>query len=134
MADTLSFQLVSPERLVLARDAAMVVVPGAEGDFGVLPEHAPIISSVRPGVIEVYEGNQVADRVFVAGGFAEVSANHCIVLAEEAVPVGDLDRAAVEARIKAAEQAVEDARTETDRSRAETEVVVARAMLEFVGS
>ena len=134
MADTVAFQLVSPERLVLARDAAMVVVPGAEGDFGVLPEHAPLISTVRPGVIEVYEGNQVTDRVFVAGGFAEVSANHCIVLAEEAVPVGELDRAAIEARIRSAEQAIEDAETDTDRGRAESEVVVARAMLEFAGS
>lgn len=134
MADTVSFQLVSPERLVLSRDAAMVVVPGAEGDFGVLPEHAPLISTVRLGVIEVYEGDQVSDRIFVAGGFAEVSDNHCIVLAEEAVPVGDLDRAAIEARIKSAEQAVEDAQSETDRGRAESEVLVARAMLEFAGS
>ena len=65
------FELVSPERLLVAQPVDMVVVPGGDGDFGVLPGHAPLISTVRPGVIEIYEGNAVSDRIFVAGGFAE---------------------------------------------------------------
>ena len=100
MPDTLQFELVSPERLLISRDVGMVVVPGAEGDFGVLPQHAPLISSVRPGVIEVYDdGQTVSDRIFVSGGFAEVTGERCTVLAEQATPVKEIDRAATQAEL-----------------------------------
>jgi len=76
MADNkVAFELVSPERLVVSMPVDMVVVPGGEGDFGVLPGHAPLIASVRPGVIEIYDGREVSDRIFVAGGFAEFCLN-----------------------------------------------------------
>src|SRR3546814_5682260 len=64
----------------------MVVVPGVEGDFGALPQHAPFIPTLRPGIIAVFENNQVTDRLFVAGGFAEVTPERCTVLAERALP------------------------------------------------
>jgi F-type H+-transporting ATPase subunit epsilon len=99
MADKVQFELVSPERLLVSRAVEMVVVPGSEGDFGVLPDHAPLISTVRPGVIEVYEGGAVSDRIFVAGGFAEVTGERCTVLAEEATLVADIDRKAAEAEL-----------------------------------
>jgi ATP synthase F1 epsilon subunit len=79
-----SFRLVMPERELLATEADMVVVPGSEGDFGVLPGHAPLISTVRPGVIEVYQGGKVEQRFMVVGGFAEVTPQRCTVLADEA--------------------------------------------------
>ena len=85
MAEEFSFELVSPEKLLLAEEVDMVVVPGAEGDFGVLVGHAPLISSLRPGVIDTYNGGKVANRIFVAGGFAEVTGERCTVLAEEAI-------------------------------------------------
>ena len=69
----LAFELASPEALLVSTRADMVVVPGAEGDFGVLPGHAPFISEVRPGVIDVYQGDVIDERIFVAGGFAEVN-------------------------------------------------------------
>ena len=96
MADKVQFELVSPERLLISREVDMVVVPGGEGDFGVLREHAPLISTVRPGVIEVYDGDAISDRIFVSGGFAEVTGERCTVLAEQAVPVKEIDRAAVQ--------------------------------------
>ena len=74
----------------------MVVVPGTEGNFGVLPGHAPFISTVRMDVIETYEGREVRDRIFVAGGFAEVTPQRCTVLAEVAVPLADIDRAIIQ--------------------------------------
>jgi ATP synthase, F1 epsilon subunit (delta in mitochondria) len=86
MAEQVQFELVSPERLLVSRPVEMVVVPGVEGDFGVLPGHAPLISEVRPGVIAVFEGGKVEERIFVAGGFAEVTAERCTVLAEQALP------------------------------------------------
>ncbi len=100
MADeTTLFELVSPERLLLSRQVGMVVVPGSEGLFGVLPRHAPLISTLVPGVIDVYEEGAVIDRIFIAGGFAEVTEDRCTVLAEAAVPVDEIDLAATERRI-----------------------------------
>jgi len=92
------FELVSPEKMVLSKSAVMVTVPGGEGDFGVLAGHAPVITAVRPGVIEVYaeNDNTITDRVFVAGGFAEVTDKRCTVLAERAQDVASLDRVKLE--------------------------------------
>ena len=106
MADKLQFELVSPEKLLLSEQVGMVVVPGTEGNFGVLPGHALLISTVRPGVIDVYEDTTVTERIFVAGGFAEVTAERCTVLADEAVPVSSLDRGEIEAEAKATESAL----------------------------
>ena len=98
MAEKLQFELVSPEKLLLSEAVAMVVVPGGEGNFGVLPGHALLISTVRPGVIDVYgdEQTEVSERIFVSGGFAEVTAERCTVLADEAMPISSLDRAALD--------------------------------------
>jgi F-type H+-transporting ATPase subunit epsilon len=94
MADTFRFELVTPERMALSEDVTQVVVPGVEGEFTVLPGHAPVISALRPGVIEVAlpeAGGKT--RIFVKGGFAEVDADHLTVLAERAIPVEALDAA-----------------------------------------
>jgi F-type H+-transporting ATPase subunit epsilon len=98
MAEKLQFELVSPEKLLLAEQVAMVVVPGGEGNFGVLPGHALLISTVRPGVIDVYDESQsrISERIFVSGGFAEVTPERCTVLADEALPVSALDRGEIE--------------------------------------
>ncbi|MBI1245789.1 MAG: ATP synthase F1 subunit epsilon [Alphaproteobacteria bacterium] len=95
MAEKTKFELVSPERLLASEDVEMVVVPGSEGDFGVLKGHAPVISTLRTGTIAVYENGHVKDRIFVAGGFAEASAERVTVLADEAVRVADIDKAAI---------------------------------------
>jgi F-type H+-transporting ATPase subunit epsilon len=97
MADKVQFELVSPEKLLLSEAVDMVVVPGTEGNFGVLAGHSLLISTVRPGVIDVYEGNEISERIFVSGGFAEVTAERCTVLADEAVPLSSLDAASIEA-------------------------------------
>jgi len=129
MADKTQFELVSPERLLISKAVDMVVVPGTEGDFGVLPDHAPLISSVRPGVIAVFDGGQVTDRIFVAGGFAEVTGERCTVLAEQAMPLAELDRAKIEAELKDARDDLTDAKTDTDRAAAERAVAVAEAKM-----
>ncbi len=129
MAEEFSFELVSPEKLLVAQEVDMVVVPGAEGDFGVLVGHSPLISSLRSGVIDTYHGGKVADRIFVAGGFAEVTSERCTVLAEEAIPVKDIDAANAEERLKVAKEAISGANNDTVRNAAETELSVAEAML-----
>lgn len=129
MADQVQFELVSPERLLLSELVDMVVVPGSEGDFGVLPGHAPLVSTVRPGVIETYAGKSVKDRIFVAGGFAEVTRERCTVLAEEATPVADLDRATIEAAARTAREDLGLAKNTAERAAAERAVGIAEAKL-----
>jgi len=127
--DKVQFELVSPERLLMSRAVDMVVVPGAEGDFGVLPRHSLLISTVRPGVIDVYEDGSVKDRIFVAGGFAEVTPERCTVLADEAMPVDRIDRAEVEARLKELREDVTDAGDAEIRAAAEKAIAIAEAKL-----
>jgi F-type H+-transporting ATPase subunit epsilon len=103
MADRVLFELVTPERLLVSQDVEMVVVPGSEGNFGVLPGHSPLISTIRPGTIDIYENRLVTERFFVAGGIAEVTPEGCTVLADEAMSPDTLDRAAIEAEAQTAE-------------------------------
>jgi F-type H+-transporting ATPase subunit epsilon len=99
VADRVQFELVSPERLILSEMVEMVVVPGTEGNFGVLPGHAPLISLIRPGMIEVYENRVVTQRFFIVGGIAEVTPERCTVLADEALAPESLDRALLDAEL-----------------------------------
>jgi F-type H+-transporting ATPase subunit epsilon len=103
MADTFKFELVTPERMLLSEDASRVVVPGTEGDFTVLAGHAPVISTIRPGVIAVSLSDSRAVRLFVKGGFAEVDQNRLTVLAQRALEVEAIDAALIAAELKTAE-------------------------------
>jgi F-type H+-transporting ATPase subunit epsilon len=126
-SDKVEFELVSPERLLLSEQVDMVVVPGAEGDFGVLPRHAPLISTLRPGVIRVFEGREVKERIFVAGGFAEVTPERCTVLAEEAVPVGDIDAGKVEQELKDLGEDLADAKSDEEKAAIAKRIAVRKA-------
>lgn len=132
MADKVSFELVSPERLLVSRDVDMVVVPGGEGDYGVLPGHAPLITTVRPGVIEIYDGGKVDERIFVSGGFAEVEPERCTVLAEEAVRVTEIDAAATEQALRDANDDLRDSGNAELKAEAERKAALATAKLEAV--
>jgi F-type H+-transporting ATPase subunit epsilon len=90
-AKALQFDLVTPERQLFSAQAELVVIPGVEGDFGVLTGHAPMVSLIRNGAIAVYEGDQLLDRFFVAGGFAEVGGERCTVLAEQALRLSEVN-------------------------------------------
>ena len=103
MAERVQFELVTPERLLLSEMVEMVVVPGTEGNFGVLPGHAPLISSIRPGTIDIYERQTITRRIFVVSGIAEVTPERCTVLADEALPPDELDRSAIEAELQTVE-------------------------------
>lgn len=132
--DKVEFELVSPEKLLISERVSMVVVPGEDGDFGVLPQHAPLISGVRPGVISVWNASKVTERIFVAGGFAEVTPVRCTVLSEQAVPLDELDRDEAERRLKDAREDLADAKDEHERHLAERQIAVAAAMIEAAGS
>jgi F-type H+-transporting ATPase subunit epsilon len=132
--EQVEFELVTPERLVVSRGVDMVVVPGAEGDFGVLPRHTPMISMVRPGVVRVYEGGKVTEEMFVAGGFAEVTLARCTVLADQALPVERLDRAAAEQKLKDAREDRDDAQSDDERLEAEKQIAVCEEILRITGA
>jgi F-type H+-transporting ATPase subunit epsilon len=130
MAETLEFELVSPAKLLISEAVEMVVVPGTEGNFGALPGHAPMLSTVRPGVIDIYTKGAVTNRIFVAGGFAEVTEERCTVLAEEAIALADLTREGVEAQLSAARDALQEADEALEKAKAQNRIAVAEAMLE----
>ncbi len=126
------FELVSPESLLLSEAVEMVVVPGDQGDFGVLPGHAPMISTIRAGVIHVYAGGSVQRRIFVAGGFAEVTPERCTVLAEEAMVVGDMDRGVIEQELRDLSEDADDASDEEELEFTQARLQVARAKLKAI--
>src|SRR3954462_13358686 len=129
MAGQLQFDLASPDGLPPSEPVDQVIVPGVEGDFGALPEHSNLISLIRPGVLYVYKGGSAPERIFVGGGFAEVTASGCTVLAEQAIPVADIDRTAAEKAIADAREDVEDAKDELAKAVAQNELKVAEARL-----
>jgi F-type H+-transporting ATPase subunit epsilon len=102
-------EIVSPDKLLLSRPVDMVVIPAAEGEMGVLENHAPMIVLLRGGTIRLYEGDKVTERLFVSGGFAEVTGQRVTVLAKEAIPVGELSKAEGERRLAAADAEYEAA-------------------------
>lgn len=109
MADPFSFELVSPERLLLSEQATQVVVPGAEGQFTVLKGHAPVMATLRPGVVEATLSRGVVERIFVRGGFADTTPEGLTILAEEAILLADLSAEKIASEIKNAEEDVADA-------------------------
>ncbi len=129
-----SFQLelVSPEKLLLSRKVDMVVFPAAEGEMGVLAGHAPMIVSLRGGVIAVHEGGQVTEQLFVAGGFAEVSADRVTILADEATPLASLSKSEAQSRLAEAEATFAAAANEAPEKREPmmARMLAARAMVE----
>ncbi len=100
-----NLEIVSPEKLLLSRPVDMVVIPASEGDMGVLEGHSPMIVMLRGGLIALYEGEQVTDRMFVAGGFAEVTPERCTVLANEVMPAAEVSKEEGERRLAEAETA-----------------------------
>ena len=129
MAGTFKFELVTPERMALSEDVGQVVVPGVEGDFTVLPGHAPVISALRPGIIDVTLPDARKTRIFVKGGFAEVDADHLTVLAERALDVDAMDAGTIAAELEAAEAELAAATDDAGRLAAASAVDGLRALV-----
>ena len=134
MADTTQLELVSPSELLKSEAVEMVVVPGSEGNFGALPKHAPMIATLRPGVLDIYKGGKVEEQIFVAGGLAEVDPERCTILAEEARPVSELSAEDANKRLTNARNALEKAESEHTKTAATAEIAVASAMPRAIGA
>lgn len=132
--EKIEFELVSPEALVVSKPVDMVVVPGAEGDFGAMHRHSLLISAVRPGTIRIFEGGEITDRIFVAGGFAEVNGERCTVLAEEAMSFSDMDRAKIEQELETLRRDHGDSEDEQAKKEFARRILVREEMLEALAT
>jgi F-type H+-transporting ATPase subunit epsilon len=133
MATTFHFDLVSPEKLLFSGDVDQVDVPGAEGDFGVLAEHAPFVSVIRPGILTIYNQSETR-RIVVFGGFAEVSPTGLTILADQAMPVEDIDAASITAAIKDTEEDIADSTDDRFRDKARRKLDQLRGVQAAVGA
>lgn len=128
---TFNFELVSPERKLISGPAKMVVIPGEEGDFGVLPGHSSLVATIRPGVVEITMADgEATQRVFIAGGFADVTPDHCTVLAEEAVNINDLNMADLEQTIRNLTEDMTIAKDEFEKARISRRLALTKAKMQ----
>lgn len=131
MADKLNFDLVAPEARVFQGEVDMVVVPGSEGDFGVLAGHAPFMSTIRSGAIAIHDGADIR-RTFIHGGFAEVTPAGLTILAEEAIDIADVDPAEVERQLTEAREDLGQARDEDETREAQNRIEKFEALLQTI--
>ena len=124
---TISFDLVSPENLIFNDEVGMIIVPGKDGDLGVLPGHSKIMSSLRPGRVMVYgEDNNLLKSFFVSGGFAEINSEKCIVLAESVDEINKLEKSVIEKEVQELEG------QEIDK--AKEKIIIAKAKIDALNS
>ncbi len=133
MADTFTFELVSPDRLLISEDVESVVVPGSEGDFQVLANHAPVLATLRPGLLEVILPGGEERRIYVRGGFAEAGPESLTVLAQTAIDSADLNKTALAQEIKNAEEDVADAKDDAARDKAQDNLDRLKLIQEYLG-
>jgi F-type H+-transporting ATPase subunit epsilon len=119
MAEAFKFDLVSPERLLVSELVESVIIPGTEGEMTVMADHAPVMATVKPGVVTVKPVSGAEQRYVVFGGFADILPEGCTLLAESAVPVADINKADLAQRIQDAKDDLADAKTDEDRTKAE---------------
>jgi F-type H+-transporting ATPase subunit epsilon len=130
---TFHFDLVSPEKLLFSGEVDQVDVPGAEGDFGVLAEHAPFVSVIRPGILTIYNQSET-QRVVIFGGFAEVSPAGLTILADQAMPVEDVDPAMIAGAIKDTEEDLADTMDDRVRDKARRKLDQLRGVQAVLGA
>ncbi|NVO14335.1 MAG: F0F1 ATP synthase subunit epsilon [Rhodoplanes sp.] len=130
---TFHFELVSPEKLMFSGEVTQVDVPGEEGDFGVLAGHAPFVATLRPGVLTVYGGEHVPTMIVVRGGFAEVGPNGLTVLAQEVVPVDEIQPEVIRQAIQDAEEDLADAKDDRTRDKATERLAQLQTLKDALG-
>jgi F-type H+-transporting ATPase subunit epsilon len=117
MADNFNFELVSPERLLLSEAVSEVIVPAADGEMTVMAHHAPVMATVKPGIVEVKSSGGTSNRYVVFGGFVDILPESCTILAEKAVHVDDIDHEDLAQRIQDTREDLADATDDADKAR-----------------
>lgn len=133
MTNTFNFELVSPEQKLISEQAYQVTIPGEEGDVGVRAGHMALVMTVRPGVVEVIRTEDgTKEKIFIAGGFADISQTNCTVLAEEAVPVANLNAEKLTAELSNVTENLAHADTDVEKLSLNRKLAIVTAMLEAV--
>ncbi len=130
MSDTIQFELVSPERKMFSEPVKMAVIPGEEGRFGVLPGHSALVAALKAGVVELEIEGQDNRKIFIAGGFADVTSEQCTVLAEEAINVADINKVALEQDIANLTEDLAAAVDKIDQARIQKRLQLAGAKMQ----
>jgi len=133
-AQTIQFELVSPERRLVSEPVTMAVIPGEEGEFGVLAGHSALVASLKVGVVELSFESQDTRRIFIAGGFADVTPEQCTVLAEEAINVSDLDQEELQQEAANLNEDLCLAKEDADKARVERKLALVNAKLEAIAA
>jgi F-type H+-transporting ATPase subunit epsilon len=134
-AKTFNFELVSPDEILVSEPAWQVLIPGEDGYFGVRVGHMSLIAAVKPGVVEVYRTEGAApEKIFIAGGFADITATHCSILAEQAVNVNDLDAAALQSELKDLKEDSAMANDVTSKTLADKKIALIESKLQAAKS
>ncbi|RUT24990.1 ATP synthase F1 subunit epsilon [Asaia sp. W19] len=125
-------EIISPEKLLFRKEVEMAVIPGEEGDIAAMPDHAPIMLLLRGGVVSLYEGGVVTERFFVSGGFADITADRCTILADEALPVEDIVLSEAETRLEMLEMQLTNVAADDiiDQERISRKIQATRAAIE----
>ena len=131
MQHKIAFDLVTPAELALSEMVDMVVIPGSDGDIGVLPGHTPLITTLRAGLVDIHNDGRVTESLFVSGGFAEATPERCTVLAEPVEPLDGVSRADAEARVSSARDALATS-ADSDKPAAEADLRMAEAFAQAV--
>ncbi len=133
-AQTLQFELVSPEEKLVSEPVKLVVIPGTEGELGIGAEHSSLVASLKPGIVALYKEslNETPRKIFIAGGFADVTGTQCTVLAEEAIDITNLDQGKIEAQIRDLEEDLKLAAEKADTIRITRKLFIAKAKLSAV--
>ena len=135
MTDTLHLEIVSPERLLKDAEVAMVIVPGTDGDFTALPQHAPLMSTIRPGVIEVFADEAgEAERLFVKGGLVQISPAGLTILAEETLALDSVDADDLAKKISDTREDIQDAKDDVELAGFEKELVWMTALADVIAA
>lgn len=136
MTKTIQFDLVSPEKKLMSEAVVMATIPGSAGEFGVLADHAPLVASVKAGVVSIYRENTnaVSERIFIAGGFADVNGDQCTLLAEQAIPVNDIDVADIQKQLENIATDLTFIEDQADRARLMARKDILLAMQDAVAS
>lgn len=131
--ETFNFELVSPDKKLISEAAWQVTLPGQEGDVGVRAGHMALVVAMRPGVVEVTrEENGAAEKLFVAGGFADIAQHHCTILAENAIPVANLNAEKLEQELRNLEDDMKLADSDLKKSRIQGRQVIVQSMIDAV--
>lgn len=134
VTNTIQFELVSPERRLVSEPVNMAVIPGSEGQFGVLAGHSALVAALKAGVVELEVDGQDNRRIFIAGGFADVTPEQCTVLAEEAINIADLDKADLDQQAKDLKEDIGLAKEAVDKARVEKKLALVNAKLEAIAA